>query len=98
MVYSMKAMFVVVEWDAEHNIVFLEDIANQTGGTTITNDAENVVLYCLGIYGRDVKVVYRDTDQEWWMIDWAMHDPSRVDVRFQPWHGRVWYELSKAES
>ena len=51
----MKAQFMVVEHDQEHNIVFIEDIANLTGGTTITNDAEEVVNYFRYAYGDRVE-------------------------------------------
>lgn len=93
----MKAQFSVVEHDTKHNMVFLEDLANLIGGTTITNDAENVVDYCRSLYGNSVRVVYKDTDQEWWELDWYMHDPGRTDVKFRPWHGLVWDQLSKVE-
>ena len=93
----MKAQFMVVEHDQEHNIVFIEDIANLTGGTTITNDAEEVVNYFRYAYGDRVRIVYLDTDQAWWEIEWYMHDPNRCDVRFRPWNGLVWDRLTKAE-
>jgi hypothetical protein len=41
----MKCAWVVVEVDHTHKLFVIEDIANKTGGTTITNDAENVVAY-----------------------------------------------------
>jgi hypothetical protein len=94
----MRARCSIVERDDKNNIVFLKDLANQYGGITITNDAENVVDYYRSIYGNRVRVVYLDTDSEWWELDWVMHDPSRTDVRFKPWHGLVWDKLTKVDA
>lgn len=93
----MKAQFCVAGRDHKHNIVFLEDIANHTGGMTITNDAEAVFAHWAHISGPGVRVVYRDTDGEWWEIVGYQHDPNRWDVTFRPWHGLVWDRLSKVE-
>lgn len=94
----MRARCSIVERDDKNNIVFLKDLANQTGGMTITNDAEAVVDYYRSIYGNRVRVVYEDTNSEWWELDWAMHDPTRVDVAFKPWYGVVWDKLSKVDA
>ena len=105
----MKARCSIVERDDKNNIVFLKDLANQYGGITITNDAEAVVDYYRSIYGNRVRVVYLDTDEEWWeldwvmhsalpdQIDWAMYNPTRVDVAFKPWNGTVWDKLSRVD-
>lgn len=87
----MKAQFGVVKQDREHNIVFIEDIANYTGGTTITNDAEAVFQHWARVFGPDVRVVYKDTEGEWWEIvrntafGWTKGDT----IGFRPWHGLV---------
>jgi hypothetical protein len=65
---------------------------------TITNDAEHVVDYCRSLFGNRVRVVYLDTDNEWWEIKWSLEHPSRTVVSFKPWHGMVWDKLSKVES
>ena len=89
----MKAQFGVVKQDREHNIVFIEDIANYTGGTTITNDAEAVFQHWARVFGPNVRVVYKDTEGEWWEIYW---DPNiEFTVRFRPWHGAVWDQLQQ---
>jgi hypothetical protein len=94
----MRARCSIVERDDKNNIVFLKDLANQYGSKTITNDAEAVVDYYRSIYGNRVRIVYLDTDGEWWELDWVMHDPSRTDVQFKRWHGLVWDKLTKVES
>jgi len=90
----MKAMVTQVDRDSKDNIVFLEDKSHLSGSITITNDAEAVVDFCRSLYGNRVRVVYKDTDQEWWEIKWELHlDGTRVS--FKPWHGTVWDKLSK---
>jgi hypothetical protein len=89
----MKAMVTQVDRDIANNIVFLEDLSNITGSITITNDAENVVTWCREIYGNRVRIVYKDTEQEWWEICWAL-ELHGTDVWFKPWHGLMWSLLS----
>ena len=93
----MKAMVTVVERDIKNDIVFVEDLSNLTGSITITNDAENVVDYFRSLYGNRVRVVYKDTDQEWWEIVWSI-DHRGTDVWFKQWHGLFWDKLTKVES
>lgn len=92
----MKAQFCVAGRDHKHNIVFIEDIANHTGGMTITNDAEAVFDHWAHISGPGVRVVYRDTDGEWWEI-FRLVKRSGETVGFRPWHGLVWDKLSRIE-
>jgi len=93
----MKAMVTVIERDVENNIVFLEDKSHLAGSITITNDAEHVVDYCRALYGNRVRVVYKDTDQEWWEIVWSI-DLRGTDVSFKRWHGLFWDKLSRVEA
>ena len=93
----MKAMVTVIERDAKNNIVFLEDKSHLAGSMTITNDAEGVVDYCRSLYGNRVRVVYKDTDQEWWEICWIMYVDG-TDISFKRWHGLFWDKLSRVES
>jgi hypothetical protein len=90
----MKAQFGVAGRDHERNIVFLEDIANHTGGMTITNDAEAVFDHWAHISGWHVRVVYRDTDNQWWEIvkttSWMGES-----IGFRPWYGEVWDRLQR---
>ena len=93
----MKAKFTIVERNPEDNIVFLHDNAHGYH-MTITNDAESVVDYCRSLYGNRVRVVYLDTDEEWWEIVWSLELDAGTVVSFKPWHGMVWDKLSKVES
>ncbi len=81
--------------DAKNNIVFIEDMANQTGGMTITNDAEAVVNYYRSIYGNGIRIVYLDTDEEWWEIVWTLERHHGTSVDFKPWHGLAWDILKR---
>ncbi len=93
----MRARCSIVERDEKNNIVFLRDLSPYEGGPTITNDAEGVVDYYRSVYGNRVRVVYLDTDSEWWELDWSLGH-SGTEVSFKPWHGLVWDKLTKVES
>ena len=93
----MKAKVAIANRDIENNIVFLKDMSTHLGGMTITNDAENVVDYCRSLYGNRVRVVYLDTDNEWWELDWIIGHRG-TEVSFKQWHGMVWDKLTKVES
>jgi hypothetical protein len=92
----MKAKFTIVERNTEDNIIFLHDDAHGYH-MTITNDAESVVDYCRSLFGNRVRIVYLDTDQEWWELDWIIGH-SGTEVSFKQWHGMVWDKLSRVES
>ena len=92
----MKASFLTRGHNSKNNIVFLEDCSNHSGGMSITNDAENVVDYCRSIFGNRVRIVYRDTDSEWWEIVWSIGH-SGTEVSFKPWAGIEWDILSRVE-
>jgi hypothetical protein len=92
----MKAKFTIVERNTEDNIIFLHD-DSYGPHMTITNDAESVVDYCRSLYGNRVRVVYLDTDNEWWELDWIIGH-SGTEVSFKQWHGMVWDKLSRVES
>ncbi len=81
--------------DDKNNIVFIEDMANQTGGMTITNDAEAVVNYYRSLYGNGIRIVYLDTDNEWWEIVWTLERHHGTSVDFKPWHGLAWDILKR---
>ena len=90
----MRASFRVGDRDAKNNIIYLEDYANQTGGMTITNDAEAVVDYYRSLYGNGVRIVYLDTDKEWWEIVWSIGQYD-TDISFKQWHGLAWDILKR---
>ena len=67
---------------------------NKPGYPSITNDAEYVYRnLSTFVYPR---VVYQDTDKEWWEIMMVVGDrPSERRIAFKPWHGEVWDALSR---
>jgi hypothetical protein len=104
----MRARCRIVERNVQDNIVFLQDLSGQYGSRTITNDAEAVVSYYCSIYGNRLRIVYLDTDGEWWEIVWGDHNlsetsvwwnntPSSVSVEFKSWSGLAWDILSRKE-
>ncbi len=93
----MRARSGIVERDEKNNIVFVKDLSPYEGGMTITNDAEAVVTYYRSVYGNRVRIVYLDTNEEWWEIVWSIGH-SGTEVSFRPWHGLVWDKLTKVES
>jgi hypothetical protein len=64
----------------EDDKVFLIDPDN--GSMSITNDAENVVEYCLLMYGNK-RIIYLDTNLEWWEL---LHD-DKAFVGFRHYDG-----------
>lgn len=62
---------------------------------TITNDAEHVVDYCRALYGNKVRVVYKDTDNEWWEIKWSLELDRGTVVSFERWNGLAWDILKR---
>ena len=94
----MRAKVAIANRDIDNDIVFLKDMSNQLGGMTITNDAEHVVDYCRALYGNRVRVVYLDTDSEWWEIVWTLERHHGTTVDFKPWNGIAWDILSRVEN
>jgi hypothetical protein len=92
---KMRAQFAMVEKDYKHNIIFIEDIANHTGGCTITNDAEAVFKHIDLMHSHDSptpfywRVVYKDTNNEWWEIKKTDDD----FMLFDKWHSHEWDAL-----
>lgn len=91
----MRARARIHDYDYPRNIVFLEDLSTTTGSVSITNDAEAVVDYYRAIYGNSVRIVYKDTDSEWWEIVWQVRAIGGNYVAFKPWAGLAWDLLSK---
>lgn len=95
----MRAQFAMVEMDYKHNIIFIEDIANHTGGCTITNDAEAVFKHIDENYSHAAptpmywRVVYKDTNNEWWEMIAEDHPWEGKVINFEKWHGHVWDAL-----
>ncbi len=96
---KMRAQFAMLDKDYTHNIIFIEDIANHTGGCTITNDAEAVFKYIDQTYSHAAptpafwRVVYKDTDNEWWEMIPYDDGKTGMYMRFEKWHGHNWDAL-----
>jgi hypothetical protein len=97
---TMQAQFAMIEKDHKHNIIFIEDIANHTGGITITNDAEAVHKYIDYMHSHDAptpsfwRIVYKDTNNEWWeMIPRRQSRLGTVHISFEKWHSHEWDAL-----
>lgn len=85
-----------VDIDNKNRISFIEDISHLTGGMTITNDAENVWQYFQNALGTNWRVVYKDTDNEWWeIVPVHAHRKNGGYVRFDKWHGLAWDILKR---
>ena len=94
----VQSRFNVVDRNREHNILFIEDnFDGQVGLKTVTNDAENVVTYFRALYGNGIRIVYRDTDMQWWEIVWTL-DLNGTHVSFKPWAGLAWDLLQRTKA
>lgn len=95
---KVRSRFHQVDRDTKNNIVYIEDDFDLYGGMrTVTNDAEAVVTHYRSIYGNRVRIVYRDTDMEWWEIVWTL-EKHGTGISFRQWHGLAWDKLSRVES
>lgn len=81
--------------DHDRQIVYIVD-ANQ-GGMSITNDAQGVLNYHRDLLGSDWRVVYQDTQGEWWEIvetyvSTLDQGVTRIEetLGFEPWSGLAW--------
>jgi hypothetical protein len=91
----VKAKAAITNRDIDNDIVYLKDMSNQLGGMSITNDAEHVVDYCRSLYGNRVRIVYLDTDNEWWEIKWILAQGLNPAVSFERWNGLAWDILKR---
>ena len=91
-----KALYTIV--NVKNNIVFVEDL---DGPVSVTNDALNVSEAVKFTYGRDARVVYKDTQGEWWEILQTFEQEAlytnfaSVQIEFRRWHGLTWDILSR---
>ncbi len=81
-----RAQFKVV--NMQDNVVFLEN--TNSGAMSITNDAENVIQYIRSLYGTNSRVVYKDTDGEWWEITFGTAADIFDGLKFKKWYGLAW--------
>ena len=86
----------VLEYDAKHDIVYLEDTSGPTE-RSITNDADRVMRDMFRDYGSRVLVVYRDTNNEWWEMRLLLSGPYNQyeKIEFEPWYGLAWRTLKR---
>ena len=91
---GVRSNWSLVDIDTKNMIFFIEDICHLTGQMSITNDAENVCNYFRQTHGPGWRVVYKDTDNEWWEIV-PVHSKTGIYVRFDKWHGLAWDILQK---
>lgn len=62
--------------------LYLDDLANRHQTMSVTNDADEVVKWCLRKFPRH-RIVYRDTDGRW---DQLCHDGEKF-TGFKSWKG-----------
>lgn len=95
----MKSNWLMVEMNHAHNIIFIEDVSNKMGGPSITNDAEAVYGYIDDCYSHAAptpmrwRIVYKDTNNEWWEMIPNDEAWSGLEIGFERWHGLVWDAL-----
>lgn len=96
-----RANFGVIEMDRNNNIFFIEDISDKTGGMTVTNDAEAVYEFINNNFSHTAptplrwRVVYKDTEGEWWEMIPDVHAWSGLEIGFEKWHGLAWDILKR---
>lgn len=92
----MRSHWTVWNRDLDRKIIFLVDDFEKNRGQTITNDAENVLKFWKQHLGNDYRVVYKDTDEDWWEIREAAGDyAGEWRIVFEHWDGLVWDVLKK---
>ena len=91
---TIRSHWITADRDFQHKIIFIEDMCNLTGGMSITNDAEDVLKYWHESLGSDWRVVYKDTDGEWWEIVTQISRTAE-NIRFDRWHGLDWDILKR---
>lgn len=82
--------------EIKNKIAYLEDISQQTGGMTITNDAENV-YHIVTLSHRVTRVVYRCTDGTWWELVPVTDTPGDWRIAFAEWYGEAWDRLKTVD-
>lgn len=83
--------------DTDRKIIFIVDDC-WGNYLSITNDAEEVLRYHKVTLGLEWRVVYQDTEGEWWEIVGQRMRPDSPyinRVEFKPWHGLAWDILQR---
>jgi hypothetical protein len=82
-----ESALTIMEINREYNIVFIQDLSNEKNTISVTNDAENVLKYFRSVHP-SCRVVYMDTDNEWWEICCELENSAQI--KFKRWPGLVW--------
>lgn len=91
---AVHSAWTIVDTDYKNKISFIEDICHLTGQMSITNDAENVLQHFHEWFDKTWRVVYKDTENEWWEIV-TVHSRTCSYVRFDKWNGLAWDILKR---
>jgi hypothetical protein len=92
----VRSTWVIVDVDDKNKIFFIEDMCDKTGEMSITNDAENVCNYFRVTHGKEWRVVYKDTNGEWWeIVRNTSYWLREGTVGFKRWHGLAWDILQR---
>jgi len=93
----VRSTWTIVDVDDKNKIFFIEDMCHLTGEMSITNDAESVCNYFRVTHGKDWRIVYKDTDGEWWEIvrNTTLGWTSGDTVGFKRWNGLAWDILQR---
>ena len=89
--FVTKSSWNIVGLDRHNLIVYIED---EDGLISVTNDAENVRAVILSAYGYAYRVVYRDSQGEWWEIKDKYIGFGKI-IDFERWHGLAWDILKR---
>jgi len=77
--------FTVIE--KRDGILFIQDL--NLGRRSVTNDAEQVLKWCREQHGKDIRLVYRDSEGEWGEIVDGVETWMGKGIGFKPWYGTV---------
>jgi hypothetical protein len=87
---SRRAIWQIQDRDSIRKIIYIVD--NCWGNhLTITNDAEQVLNYHKVTLGLDWRVVYKDTEGEWWeIVENKSNYWMGTALSFERWEGEMW--------
>ena len=80
---KLQSDFRVLE--KKDGILFIQDL--NLGRRSVTNDAEQVMEWCREQHGKDIRLVYRDSEGEWGEIVDGVETWMGKGIGFRPWTG-----------
>ena len=83
--------FTILEKKA--GVLFIQDL--NLGRRSVTNDAEQVLEWCREHHGKNIRVVYRDSENEWSEIVDNVETWMGKGIGFKPWYGLDWDILKR---